>query len=353
MSNKILNINKKRSDKAVCFGAGLVALDVIMNGNPNTEPRLLAGGSCGNIMATLSFLGWKSYPIARLSDSPSSGLLFEDLRKHKVNLDLLTSTKDGSTPVIIHRILKDREDNPRHKYEFRIPNTSIWFPSYKPVLSSKVDKIISFPIAPKIFYLDRVSRSTIDLAKHYKENGSLIFFEPSSISDEKQFKECLKVTDILKFSNDRLPEYKNLFPTRQVSIEIETLGVNGLLYRSYRNKKDDWRFMPAINIEDGIDNAGAGDWCSTGIIHGLYQNLNEPIFKNLTINKLEQAIAFGQFLSALNCKFYGARGLMYNFKYQEIKKLFYLYNKNKRLEISKVESGFKLSNKPYNFLDLL
>jgi len=353
MSNKSLKINKKKSSSAICFGTGLVALDIIMNGNPNTEPRFLAGGSCGNVMTILSFLGWKSYPIARLSTSYSTSLLFLDLNDQNVQLDLISRTEDGSTPVIIHRILRDSENTPKHRYEFRVPKTNIWFPSFKPVLSSKVDEITSFHFVPKVFYLDRISRSAIDLATHYKRNGSLIFFEPSSITDEKQFKECLAVADILKFSNDRLPEYKNQFSARQVPIEIETIGASGLLYRYTRNKNDNWRFMPAIQIDNTMDNAGAGDWCSAGIIHGLYQNLNEPIFKNLTIKKLEQTIIFGQFLGALNCKFYGARGLMYNLKYQEIKKMFYLYNKNKKVELCKVESGFKLSNKPYDFLDLL
>lgn len=353
MSNKELNINKKRSSKAVCFGAGLLALDIVINGNPNTEPRFLAGGSCGNVMSILSFLGWRTYPIARLSNSRSTHLLFYDLTQQNVNLDLITQTDDGSTPVIIHRILKDSENNPKHRYEFRIPKTNIWFPSYKPVLSNKVEEITTFSSIPKVFYLDRVSRSTIDLALHYKGKGSLIFFEPSSVNDEKQFKECLAVADILKFSNDRLPQYKNLYSTRQVAIEIETLGANGLLYRSFKNKSEDWRFMPAIHIENAMDNAGAGDWCSAGIIHALYENFYQTILNNVTVKKLEKAIEFGQFLSALNCKFYGARGLMYNLKYSEIKEAFKSYLKTKKIEIKKIEQGFTLNKKPVDFSVLL
>lgn len=353
MSHKELNISRKRTSKAICFGTGLVALDVIMNGNPNTQPRFLAGGSCGNVMAILSFLGWRSYPIARLSNRLSANLLFSDLRNHRVNLDLISQSDDGSTPVIIHRILKDSENNPKHRFEFRIPKTSIWFPSYKPVLSNKVTEISTFPLVPKVFYFDRVSRGAIDLAKHYKESGSLIFFEPSSITEEKQFKECLSLADILKFSNDRLPEFKDLYPTRQVAIEIETLGANGLLYRSFRNKSDDWRFIPALSIEDAIDNAGAGDWCSAGIIHTLHERFNQSILSTITISKLEQAIVFGQFLSALNCKFYGARGLMYNLTYNEIIRLWHTYHKEKRIQIKKSERGFIINSKPYDFSSLL
>jgi fructokinase len=353
MKHKKLNINKKKSSKAICFGTGLVALDVIMNGNPNTQPKFLAGGSCGNVLVILSFLGWKSYPIARLSNKSSAKLLFEDLQKHQVNLDLISQSDNGSTPVIIHRILKDSENNPKHRYEFRIPETNIWFPSYKPVLSAKVHDISTFLLIPKVFYLDRVSRATIDLAKHYKQKGSLIFFEPSSIGEEKHLKECLALADILKFSNDRLPKFKDLYPTRQVSIEIETLGANGLLYRSFKNKIDEWKFLPALHIDNAMDNAGAGDWCSAGIIHALFDNFENPIVPDITINKLEQALIFGQFLSALNCNFYGARGLMYNLNYSEISKSFHKYLKEKKIVVKKNEPGFILNGTPFDFSELL
>ncbi|HTN07599.1 hypothetical protein [Agriterribacter sp.] len=353
MKHKELNINKKRSSKAICFGAGLVALDVIMNGNPNTQPKFLAGGSCGNVLTILSFLGWRSYPIARLSNKPSSKLLFEDLKNHKVKFDLISQSEDGSTPIIIHRILKDSENNPKHRYEFRVPKTNVWFPSFKPILSNKVEEISSFPLIPKVFYLDRVSRASINLARHYKQNGSIIFFEPSSMNDEKQFKECLSLADVFKFSNDRLPRFKDFFPSRQVPIEIETLGANGLLYRSFRNKTDDWRFLAAIHIENALDTAGAGDWCSAGMIHALYENFDGSGLPSLTTSRLDQVLVFGQFLSALNCSFYGARGLMYNLTYPEIIRLYRGYVKGGTIDIQKKEPGFFLNNIPFDFSKLL
>ncbi|HMF73283.1 MAG TPA: carbohydrate kinase family protein [Flavitalea sp.] len=353
MNNTELNIRKKKSSKAICFGSGLLALDVITNGNANTQPKFLAGGSCGNVLSILSFLGWKSYPIARLSKKAAAKLLVEDLQNQKVHLDLVSQSDDGSTPVIIHRILKDSENNPKHRYEFRIPKTNTWFPSYKPVLSNKVENISAFRTIPKVFYLDRVSRATIDLAKYYKENGSLIFFEPSSISEEKQFKECLALTDILKFSNDRLPQFKDSYPIRQVSVEIETLGANGLLFRSFKNKTDDWKFLPALHVDNALDTAGAGDWCSAAIIHAVFENFDSSVLQKLTNAKLEQILVFGQFLSALNCTFYGARGLMYHLTYQEISKLYVSYQTEKKIEIKKKEPGFNLTKTPFDFSKLL
>ena len=352
MKTKELNINKKRSSKAVCFGAGLIALDIVLNGNPNTNPKFYAGGSCGNVLAILAFMGWKSFPIARLSNGNSTKLLFQDLKDINVNLDLVTQSDDGSTPVIIHRILKDSENNPKHRFEFRIPKSNTWFPAYKSILSSKVKDIVTHKLIPKVFYLDRISRGTIDLAKHYKDLGSLIFFEPTSIENEKHFKECLSLTDILKFSNDRLPQYKDTYPNRMVPVEIETLGANGLLFRSLKNKSNEWHFLPAIRIDKAQDAAGAGDWCSAGIIHTLL-DVKGDVINELTINRLQQSLEFGQFLGAINCLFSGARGLMYNLTYEEVKKVYQKYQHEKRIVVEKSDPGFTINDVPYNFQELL
>ena len=87
MNNNQLNINKKRSRNAICFGTGLVALDIILNGNPNAIPKLMTGGSCGNVLTILAFLGWRSFPIARLSNKYSSEILIRDLTDLNVNVE--------------------------------------------------------------------------------------------------------------------------------------------------------------------------------------------------------------------------------------------------------------------------
>ena len=58
--------------KPVVLGTGLVALDVVIADDATTDPILCAGGTCGNVLIALAFLGWDAYPIARLrSDSAS------------------------------------------------------------------------------------------------------------------------------------------------------------------------------------------------------------------------------------------------------------------------------------------
>jgi fructokinase len=48
-------------------GTGLVALDVVCNAQSQCVPAFFAGGTCGNVLTILSYLGWRAMPISRLS----------------------------------------------------------------------------------------------------------------------------------------------------------------------------------------------------------------------------------------------------------------------------------------------
>ncbi len=292
--------------RPICVGIGLVALDVLFNGKPNLPIGFYAGGSCGNVMTILSFLGWETFPIARLRNNEAGNILLRDLETFGVNNTLITLKEDGSTPIIIHRVLKDKEGNPKHRFEFRDPDTGAYLPSYKPVLSACVDSIIENKPRSNVFYLDRVNRASIDMAKKSKNQKSFIFFEPSSYKDDKIHRECLSYADIVKFASDRITNYQELFPVCERELEIMTMGDKGLVYR-LRNQKN-WTSVPAFEISTLVDAAGSGDWCTSGII---YQLFDQTIDSKLDVGKVENALKFGQTLAALNCCFMGARGIMY------------------------------------------
>ncbi len=292
--------------KNTCVGTGLLALDVLIKGKTDYNPKIFAGGSCGNVLSILSYLDFNTYPIARLGNNDATDLVLEDLEKWNVNLDFIEKEEKGSTPIIIHRILESALNEPKHRFEFRNPNNGKWLPSFRPVLAKKVDSIQNNLPKIDVFYFDRVSRSSIELAKYAKTQGALIFFEPSSNRDSKQFEECLKISDILKFSDQRIKSYKDDYPNIQAILEIETSGKEGL---NYRFKSNNWKNLDSYFIENAVDTAGAGDWCSAGIIGNLITNKDD--FSNLNEENILKALKYGQALGAINCLYYGARGLMY------------------------------------------
>ena len=78
--------------------------------------------------------------------------------------------------------------------------------------------------------------SALDLAKVSNDLGALIVFEPSGIGDPKLFREAWSLAHVIKYSHERLRDIADLELGQSdhigVLLEIETLGADGLRYRS-------------------------------------------------------------------------------------------------------------------------
>lgn len=295
--------------KFTCVGTGLVALDVVIEGKASLESsQIYAGGSCGNVLSILGFFGCDSHPIARLGDNSTSDLIIEDMKRWGVNIGFIEKEENGSTPIIIHRILNSEEAEPKHRFEFRNPANGKWLPTFRPVLAKKVEALNEKLPKSDLFYFDRVCRSSIELARHAKKRGALIFFEPSSDKETKQFQECLELADVIKFSADRIKSFQEKYGINKAILEIETLGKEGL---NYRFKSGAWNKINAFSLDYVVDAAGAGDWCSSGVIVKILQAGRDSL-ATTTEESIVEMLRYGQALGAINCLYSGARGLMYH-----------------------------------------
>jgi len=328
-------MTEKSKKNPICVGAGLIALDVVMNGNPKVSLKVFAGGSCGNVITILSYLNWVTFPVARLKKNKAAKELLSDLRSWNVKTTMITRTEDGSTPIIIHRITKDKNDNSIHRFEFKNPDNGRWLPTYKPVLLKDVEELTKKCEVPDVFYFDRQTPSSIKLAQYYKSKGSLIFFEPSNIVDKNTFQKCLMLADIIKFSSEQIKEYSIMYKKQQVQLEIETLGTNGLMYRFSHNLTcRKWTQIPSFKIGFVVDAAGAGDWCAAGIISQIGDK-GKAGFDRINLKVLRNALIYGQALGALNCFFDGARGSMYNLNKKKLTNFTKVIQSNKTASIIK------------------
>lgn len=303
---------KVKKLKPTAVGAGLVALDVVVS---DDEVNSFAGGTCGNVLTVLSYLGWKSMPVARLKDDVSADWLLDDLAEWDVDTSMITTTDDGSTPVIIQRIKQGPDGKPTHSFSLRCPCCSSYLPGYKSILGSAATEITEELPQHQVFFFDRVSRGTLNLAQESADRGALVVFEPSGIGEPRLFRDAWSIAHVVKYSNDRLRDIADLdlkSVRNSLLLEIETLGSLGLRYRSRipnaQSKK--WTTLKAISTTSLKDAAGSGDWCTAGFIHKLSRG-GMAGFKKATSQRLVDALRFGQALAAWNCGYEGARGGMY------------------------------------------
>jgi len=303
----------------IAVGTGLVALDVVINGWESESPILSAGGSCGNVMSILAYLGWQSYPVARLGDDLTADFLIKDLMSFGVNTDLLYREKNRHTPIVIEMIPRRGTATRTHFFSFTCPHCGAPLPRHRPVLKSRVQSVLEKVSYPSVFYFDRVSRASIMMARAYQSHGSLVVFEPSSMKRGKLFQECTQVAHIVKYSRDRIDHMPDYQRGSIPLLEIDTMGAYGLRFRMLvaNNKCSDWEYLETYRVDDLKDEAGSGDWCTAGIIHVFGQQGLQG-FANLSREGILQGLAVGQALAAVNCRFEGARGAMYSLNVKQL-----------------------------------
>jgi sugar/nucleoside kinase (ribokinase family) len=298
----------------VAIGTGLIALDVVIPNDLTVDLQLCAGGTCGNVMTALAFLGWRSYPIARLGADGAAKRITDDLRQWDVNLDFVTCDDDGSTPVVVQRIRKNGTGEPIHSFSRKCPNCGAILPWYKAVRAVDVaDLSLRLP-EPQVFFFDRTSRGALLLAASARNRGAIVVFEPSASSDPKLLAEASSLAHIVKVSSSRLAGNEGVLSCTEPKIVIETRGSAGLRFRcgatGGKRNGQKWHNMPPIPVKSPRDTAGAGDWCTAGIIYMLGA-IGAKGLQDATLAEVRQALRVGQAMAAWTCGFDGARGGMY------------------------------------------
>ncbi|PSH61081.1 PfkB family carbohydrate kinase [Phyllobacterium sophorae] len=299
-------------DKPKIFGTGLVALDLVMGLNPNSPVQSWAGGTCGNVMAIMSYLGWDAFPIARMNGDPASERVRADLGHWNVHLDFANCAPTGHTPIIIQQIKRARDGTPTHRFLWTCPHCGQRLPSYRPVTQVAVDAIVPNLKGSSVFFLDRLSRAALTLAAAASAEGAIVLFEPSGKSDEKLFAEALGLAHVVKYSDQRLAAAGAAMTAHSATlVEIQTLGSDGLRYRHRLDGVvSDWMQVPAFPAPRLVDSCGSGDWCTGGFVAKAADGGRSAFLARGGVG-LKEALRFGQALAAWNCGFEGARGGMY------------------------------------------
>ena len=77
---------KKISKNVTVIGSGFIALDIVYG----REGLFAAiGGSCGNVLMALAWLGWSSTPIARLGCDKTGDLVVDAMNAVGMDLPVL------------------------------------------------------------------------------------------------------------------------------------------------------------------------------------------------------------------------------------------------------------------------
>jgi len=270
-------------------------------------------------MTILAYLGWKSFPVARLGTDHNARHLLDDLKDCGVETKFIRRAGTGATPVIVVRVTENEDGQYRSRFEWRHPQSGGRLPAYRPLPKALAEHFSHTLPSAHVFYFDRAVPSSLLLATEMRKRGAVVFFEPSSCKDERMFTACMAVSDIVKYSADRIAEPPKNPESPSPRLEIQTLGSHGLRYRLKQNsnKPGPWKDLEAFSVNNFKDATGCGDWCSAGLIYQIGTTGRDE-FLRLNETKIATGLRFGQALAAVNCQFEGARGPMYEFSGDEL-----------------------------------
>lgn len=301
------------SERPSIIGTGLIALDLVI-GPQSTDPaHAWTGGTCGNVLTILGFLGWDAFPIARMNGDPASQMVQEDMAKWGVHLDFAAMAPTCATPIIVQVIRHNKFGEPSHRFSWNCPHCGSWLPGYKAVTAKSLELVLANLPVPRVYFLDRLSRAALVLAEWASQQGALVVFEPSGKLDPRLLKEALTYAHVVKYSNDRIDELAGIkAPETRVLLEIRTEGSQGLSYRRRApgSKFERWIHLPALQPPRLVDTCGAGDWATAGLISKCGDR-GLAGFLAIAPTELREVLQYAQALSAWNCGFEGARGGMY------------------------------------------
>jgi sugar/nucleoside kinase (ribokinase family) len=309
---------RRRFDVPRVYGTGLISLDVVY-GLQKRAPKYQVGGTCGNVLSILGFLGWDSYPISRLDADRAGNIVRSDFAQCGVHSDYLGLVPTAATPIIIEQIAKTRRGRYTHRFQLACLSCGRFFPSFKPLRYKMVSEFLETAETPSVFFADRISKSILTLATHFAERGALIYFEPCGTGDEKLFRQMCRLCHILKYSQQRARTFVDVLKGAEPLLQVETLGDDGIRFRSNLPvaATGGWVKVDGLEVDGFKDAAGAGDWASAALIDFLGRS-GLRIFEKTGQQQLLKAVQYAQVLASWNCKYEGARGGMYESTWQSL-----------------------------------
>lgn len=316
--------HRENSEAPSILGAGLLCLDII---NRDGRTQYLNGGSCGNIISALSFLGWGASIITGRFGDSAGKIIDENLKMLGID-KIEVGNKLSETPRIIENVIYEKNEEGTHEFLLTCPQCGRKLPGIKPLEKKSAEVICQSTRRFNVFYSDRTSPGIKFLRTVEASKGSWTVYEPNSARNLESFFTNSIESHIVKFSSDRisftLAEKLRIMEEKGKTVLIvRTDGKNGLdfCYRKRDTTLTKWIHLDAQPVAEFIDSSGAGDWGTAGILFNLVNKY--PIHRHwLTREDVIAAVQYGQALSAISCSFVGAQGLIYAGYNETTKKIF-------------------------------
>lgn len=335
-------------DSIDVLGIGFGCIDLIFldKADGYSDPLLMNGGTCLNVLTVLAQLGAnvKMYMAGTQIDSMYN-LFIKNCKDLGVDVRFMNIGEN-----ILPRCIQVNSDG-NHRFEQTCPVCNsrlkyvVWGKNAK-----DIEQIIGEPVATVLF-IDRITEGIKTMVQKYYDNQSIVFYEPNSGRNMKSITEMSAFCDIIKFSFSRITKKSankifDYSSNGNLKLVIATKGKNGLEYRYRRTNKElfsEWIEVKPNNIVNGGDSSGSGDWMTAGFINKFILMNRADV--EYTSDNIERALYYAMGLSEYANLTIGAQGAFYNKSLITKLRKDYQIKKDKPIEYSSINIDYPLFKK--------
>ena len=305
--------------KKTCILSGNFALDTIVtrdypNGfvvgksNKFTETIVAetVGNTCGNVACMLAYLGVQTFPIAHLDLSEQGLKIKEDLQQYGADVRYVKNSESGGTTLLRCTHKRDKTTG-KHTVSFRATSPGSRFPKRRflrvrdeaPVFMESLD------FTPDVFFFDAAEAGLRYLAGELRKRGSLVYFEPESDADKNKFLKAVEVSDIIKFSHEKVDDM-SFIEQYSDKLFIRTLGAEGL---EFNLCGQGWAKVASVPNDNVVDWEGAGDWTTSQFIASLCERDILSI-SQMTTDSVCECLKIACEIASQSVSFLGSKGMI-------------------------------------------
>ncbi len=300
-----------------CMGSGNFTLDIIIQReypegfvkgktrNKFEDKVVLEelGGTCGNVMCMMGYLGWNVYPQVQFDLHPEGYKMKEDLERYGCDTRFVENIEKGgsSTVKCTHKLNKDTGE---HEISFVQGSAGgSRFPRRKQLrVRDEVPAFLeALDFVPDVFFFDVLEAGPRALAQGLRAKGTLVYFEPESEKDRSKFIKGVEVSDIVKFSGERVTDI-SFCSDYSDKLFIQTLGADGLRFSLCGRE---WVKVDAVPVEKVVDWEGCGDTTTSVFLTELgkrgqlkVSEMTEEVVREALSAACRQAAVCAQYLSS-------------------------------------------------------
>ena len=254
----------------------------------------------------LPYLGVQTYPIGHFDLSEQGLQIKNDLQRYGADIRFVENSENGGTTLLRCTHKRDKATG-EHVTSFRATSPGSSFPKRRfiRVRDEAPAFVENLDFVPDIFFFDAAEAGLRYIACELRQRGSLVYFEPESDADKKKFLKAVEVSDIVKFSHEKVEDLSFVEQYKD-KLFIRTMGAEGLEFNLCGLG---WVKVASVANDNVVDWEGAGDWTTSQFIACLCEKDMLSV-SHMTSDSVKECLEIACKTASRSVSYLGSKGMI-------------------------------------------